>query len=286
MDVSPRYQGGGKQMAQSLRAKRASVGGLAGLAVVAALFAPRAAASNWLDSFDVTFDTSVRMDDAGALKRGQILVERFQAAPEVVETGMSANVQIAALARNGDALLYVPDVGFELADLPVTPRDVVRRESNGASTVFLRGSDMGLAANVRIDALALAGTDVLFSVDAGTAIADTAVSPADVLRWNGSAVSILYAARSLGLASGLNLTGLERLANGDLLMAFDTAGRVAGVSFEAGEILRYAPSSAHWSLALSRSQLGVQCSPCKLNDFAASGNPDVIFRSGMERYED
>ncbi len=277
-------------MAQRPRAERLSVAGMAGLivAVIAAAgaFAPDATASTWLDSFQATFDTAIRTDGAGVLKRGQILVKRFQAAPAIVDTGIPANVQIGALAIDGDTVFYAPDAAFKFAGLPVTPRDVVRRNANGTSTIFLRGSDMGLPANVRLDALALSGSDVLFSVDAATKIAGTSVSPADVLRWNGSAVSILYPAHSLGIAAGLNLTGLERLANGDLLMAFDTAGRVAEVSFKAGEILRYAPSSANWSLALSQSQLGVQCSPCKLNDFAASGNPDVIFRSGMERYED
>ena len=241
-------------------------------------------AATWQDSASLAFDTAVRIE-AGVLERGQVLVRRFQLAPGIVDPGLPANVRIAALAPIGNDILYVPDISFALGGVLVTPRDVVRL-GVGGSSIHLRGNDLGLPGNVRIDALALAGADVLFSLDLATSINGTRVGPADILRWNGASVSILHASQALALSSGVNLTALERFSNGNLLMGFDVAGSVGGVAFRPGEILEYTPATGHWSLARGQSRFGVVCSPCVLDAFAAIGNPDVLFRSGMERYED
>ena len=220
------------------------------------------------------------------VKRGQLLLRRYQASPAVVDLGIPANVQVAALAVDGDAVFYSPDVNFAAGALHVATRDVVRRDLNGVTTIYLSGSAIGLPATVRIDALALSGSDVLFSIDASTRVAALAVGPADILRWDGSSISILHSAQALGLPTGINLSALEKLSNGDLLLGFDSAGRVGGVSFKAGEVLEYSPTTGHWAMWRSLPRFGVQCAPCRPGDFAASVNPDVIFRSGMERYED
>ena len=240
-------------------------------------------AATWQDSAYFAFDTAVRIE-AGVLKRGQVLVRRYQSAPEIVDPGPPANVRIAALALAGNDILYTPDIAFVLNGVLVTPRDVVRHGAGGSS-VHLRGSDLGLPANVGIDALAVAGSDILFSLDTATRINGTKVGPADVLRWNSATVSILHSAQALGLPSGINLVALERFANGNLLVGVDVAGNVGGIAFMAGEIVEYAPAANHWSMARDQSQFGAACNPCKLAAFAAAGNPDVLFRSGMERNE-
>ena len=238
----------------------------------------------WQDVGLHAFDTAVR-SDAGVLGRGQVLVRRFGTAPGIVDLGVPATVRIAGLASVGDDLLFTPDTAFVLDGTVVTPRDVVRRGAGGSS-MFLRGSDLGLPANVKIDALALAGTDVLFSLDVAARIGATAVGPADILRRSGTSVSVLHTSHSLGLSPGTNLTTLEWFAGGTLLMGFDIAGSVGGVAFKPGDILEYTATSGHWSMAHGQSRFGVTCDPCVLAAFAASGNADVVFRSSMERYED
>jgi len=254
-------------------------------AALAFLLAPGIVAATEPDSFHATFDTAVRADDAGVVKRGQLLLRRYQATPAIVDLGIPANVQFAALAVSGDDVFYSPDASFMAGSLRVTPRDIARRSSSGVTTIQLSGDVIGLPATARIDALVLSGSDILFSVDVPARVAALAVGSADILRWNGSSVSILYSAQALGLPAGLNVSALERLSNGDLLVGFDSAGKVGGVSFKAGEVLDYSPATGHWAMWRQLSLFGVQCAPCRPGDFAASVNPDLIFRSGIERYE-
>ncbi len=253
-------------------------------AVLAYVASAPAMAATWQDAGFHAFDTTVR-SDAGVVRRGQVLVRRFGTAPVVVDPGLPVGVRIAGLALSGNDILFTPDTAFASGGIVVTPRDVVRHGTGGMS-MFLRGSDVGLPANVKIDALALAGTDVLFSIDVATRIGATAFGPADILRWNGASVSVLHTSHALGLSPGTNLTALERFTDGSLLMGFDTAGTVGGVAFKPGDILEYVPASGHWSMARDSSRFGVACDPCVLVAFAASGNADVVFRSSMERYED
>lgn len=241
-------------------------------------------ASTWLESSQMTFDTAVR-SGTSVVKRGQLLARGYQQAPVIVDLGIPANVQISALTLNGADTLYTPDISFSLGGTVVTPRDVVLRNGGGTS-IYLHGSDLGLKATVKLDALAMAGADVLFSVDTATSTNGINVLPGDVLRWNGATVSISLSAQALGLSSGTNLVLLESLPNENLLMGFDVSGLLGGVAFKAGEILEYEPATNHWALFRDRTRFGVSCNPCNPKAIAVTANPDVLFRSGMESYED
>lgn len=252
---------------------------------VAMLTAGTANAATWIDSLWLAFDTSVTTSGAGALKRGQVLRRQYHAAPIAIDFGLPPGVRIAALTADGSALLFAPDHAFDLTGSPATPRDVIRRDDNGAMSIAVAANTLGLPANVRIDALAKSGSDYLFSVDVAANVGALTVRPSDVLRWNGTALSIAYSAQSLGIAAPLNLASLERMPNGNLLLGFDTGGAVQGVVFKAGELLEYAPASGQWQLARAQSRFGVVCAPCRAVDAAVIGNPDIIFRSGVEQEE-
>jgi hypothetical protein len=240
-------------------------------------------AATWLDSLYLTFDTA-QQSSVGVVLRQQVLKRPYAAASQILSPGLPANVGIAALALNGSNLLYTPDISFTLNGVLVTPRDVVSYTGSNSS-IYLHGSALGLPANTRIDALALSGANVLFSLDARAQIGSQRVGPADVLQWNGSSVSIAYSASSLGLPPGTNLTALESLPNGHLLMGFDAAGKIGGVTYRAGEILEYTPSGGSWTLARSQSQLGVTCNPCRTRDIIAVGNVDEIYKNGFDSNE-
>jgi len=237
--------------------------------------------STWLDAVYLTFDTPVQ-SSAGTLARQQVLKTQYATAPQIIVPGLPANVGIVALALSGSDVLYTPDISFTLNGSLITPRDVVRYKTSGSS-IYLHGSALGLPANVRIDTLALSGPNVLFSVDTRAIISGMQVAAADVLSWNGSVVSILYSAQSLGLASNTKLTALESFSNGHLLMGFGTAGKIGGVTYRAGEIMEYAPSTNSWTMVRNQSQLGVSCAPCRTRDIAAVGNLDIIFRSDFDQ---
>ena len=246
------------------------------------LLSQTAAAATYLDTLYLTFDTPMQ-STAGMLPRQQALKTGYAVAPQAVALGLPSNVAITAFSTKGSNFLYVPNVPLNIAGSVATPRDIVQY-ANGASSFYLSGSTLGLPATAKIDALALAGTDVLFSLASQALVSGIKVGPGDVLHWDGNTVSMLYSTQTLGLPTSANLTGLEYLSSGRLLMNFEAPGSAGDVTYRAGEILEYAHATASWSLLRNQGQLDVTCSPCRTRDFAAVANFDVIFRNGYDQY--
>ena len=249
----------------------------------ALLVCVQCAAATWLDSISITFDTPVQ-SAAGVVSPQQILKTQYGAAPQPVSIGLPSNVSFSAMTFNGANVLFVPNVPFALNASTVTPRDVIQYAS-GTASVYLSAGTLGLPSTVKIDAIARSGSDLLFSVNAPASISGVKVWAADILRWNGSAVSILYSAQQLSLPAGANITGLEHLPNGHLLLSFGAGGKVASVTYRAGEILEYAPSDSSWALVRSQAQFDATCNPCRTRGIAAVADLDVIFRNGNDLYE-
>jgi len=183
-----------------------------------------ASATSWLQELDVAFDTVLVAGQTPILS-GQILQRRFQAQSSVHTLNeLAANVGLGAFSVRSDGSYFVPKITTTLDSLVVSPRDVVRQGIGGAYDIAYSAAALGLPANVSIDALALDGSDVLFSIDVQTIVGGTSLGPSDVVRWNGEQLSILYGATQLGIPPGVNITALEVLAEGNLLVGFASSG--------------------------------------------------------------
>lgn len=253
--------------------------------VFVALCASTGHAASWVEnrylSFDTTLDTG-----AGVVRDDQAYAKSWRQAPLIRTFGLPENVELAALAlQSGDAFL-VSDISYTLSDQLVTPRDIVRRTSAGDSLIFLAGSTLGLPATSRITSLAFSAGDILFSLDTAATIGAINSKPNDILRWNGTAVTVAHAGSVAGIPNGTSITGLERLSNGRLLISLDTHAQIGGVASSPGDILEYDPVGNQWDLNRSSARLGVTCQPCAIGALAADGPTGAIFRSGLEPFED
>jgi hypothetical protein len=253
--------------------------------VFVALFASTGHAASWIENRSLSFDTTLDTG-AGVVRDDQVYAKSWRQTPLIRTLGLPENVELAALAlQSGDAFL-VSDISYTLSDQLVTPRDVVRRTSSGVSTVFLAGSSLGLPPTTRIISLAFSGSDVLFSLDTAATIGAITCRPNDILRWNGTTVTIAHAGSATGIPNGTSITGLERLASGRLLITLDAHAQFGGVVSGPSDILEYDPVSGVWDLSRSSARLGVTCQPCSIGALAADGPSGAIFRSGLEAFED
>jgi len=124
------------------------------------------------------------------------------------------------------------------------PRDIVAYNGSQYSLLYSAAA-LGLPDGVAIDALAtLDGTALLLSFDTSVTLPGAGViQPSDVVLYNSGVYSMLMSAEAAGVPPGVNLVGLDHLANGHLLVSFDVSGAVGGVAFARNDILEYTPGS-------------------------------------------
>ena len=257
-------------------------------ALLAACFATGAnaqAGSTWIETAHAAF-ASAKHTDAGAVGTHQMAMKRFGHAVERLDPGIPAGIPISALALDGTDIYFVTGVTWRMGQTLVTPRDVVKVGPGGGTSLFLKGSQLGLPYNTRIEALSIRGSEVLFSLDIHATIGGLKTRPSDILQRNGSAVSIRHAASTLGIPSRTKLVALDRTASGSLIMAFRNGGQIGGIKTMPGDLMEYHPASGIWTKNRPRNRMGVDCAPCDLNAIATETSATTIFRSGLENHED
>lgn len=165
---------------------------------------------------------------------------------------LPANARVAAAHRfaNDDLLLAfestlsLPGAGI------VEPRDLVRF-SNATQTfaVEVHGADLQLPTTAAIDAVAVtSGGTILLSLDISVGGFDDEA----VIAVNGSSLSLFLDTAAVGIATGLDLDGLDIEDDGAdtlLYMSFDGSGTVDGVQFDDEDVLLYNLTTQTWSLA-------------------------------------
>ncbi|MFI5182252.1 MAG: DUF11 domain-containing protein [Thermoanaerobaculia bacterium] len=152
-----------------------------------------------------------------------------------------------AVASNGDQFLSF-DTAVVLGGTTFQRNDVIRY-SGGAYSLALSGSAAGIPDGVDVKDVALHGTNLLLSFDSGFSAGSVTFTPRDVAEWNGAALSKFFDGVAAGIPDGVRIDGLHLLPNGHLLLSFDVAGVVGGVSFNHEDILEYTPGSGTWEMA-------------------------------------
>ena len=242
-------------------------------------------AASWIENRTLSFDTTLDTN-AGVLRDDQVFAKAWRQAPSIRSLGLPENAELSALAVSAGDSYFVADTSYILSGELVTPRDIVRRTDAGVSTIFLRGSELGLPQASRIVSLAFNGADVLFSLDTAATFGPVTAKAIDILSWNGATVSIAYAGSAMGIPDSTRITALERLASGRLLIAVDSHAQIGGISAGPGDLLEFDPGSGQWDMSRASARLGVTCQPCTITALAADGPVGAIFRSGLEADED
>jgi hypothetical protein len=242
------------------------------MAIIAA-FAAVAYAATPLSQLRYTPDITINLSGT-VVAPNAVADENPIGALSLAASGLSANV--AAYHNAGAVQWFVFDTTVVLpGGITATPRDIISWNGASYSRIF-QGSANGLPDAVAIDALSSTnGGDFLISFDTTVALpGGITAGPADVVRYNGGTWSLYFNSTAAGVPAGLNLDGLTYLSNGHLLISFDTAGAVGGVTFASSDILEYTPGTpGTWEMSYSAMGYNSAWTGANLKDFWAQAAP-------------
>ncbi|MBX3023300.1 hypothetical protein KF840_00145 [bacterium] len=221
------------------------------LALLALALVPSmAAAAPVLQSLRYTTDVAVELG-ATLVTPQTVAQETANGLVSLVPVGTyPAGSGIVAYDRagNGDQFLAF-DVDLELpGGLIVRPGDVVRFDGATYALAF-DAAARGVPSGAQVDALRVLGAGKFLlsfdtSVDFGSFVADDE----DIVQLDGAVATLFFDGSQHGVPDGLDLDAFDRLANGDLLLSFDTSGVIAGIAFNDEDVLAFTPATNAWSL--------------------------------------
>jgi len=153
-----------------------------------------------------------------------------------------------AVASNGDQLLSF-DTALTLGGTTFQRNDVIRYNGSTYALEFSGGTN-GVPDGVDVKDLAPHGSNLLLAFDSAFSAGGTTFFPLDVAEWNGSSLTKFFNGVAAGVPDGMAIDGLHLLPNGHLLFSFDTAGTIAGLTFNHEDIAEYTPGSpGTWEFA-------------------------------------
>ena len=202
---------------------------------------------------------------------------RIDASPE------RADLDALQIDANGDVLFSL-DVGVVLGGAYYDRADLIRKSDAGFSLAF-DASTAGIPPGVNLDAAARRGANLLLSFDRSFARGAVVVRPADVVEFNGTTyVGKVLDATALGLGPALNLDAVHAVSNGELLVSFDTGGRIAGANivFADEDILDLVLAGAAWSKPCALRTRSERWGALNLDALSATPGGDGLFKDGFE----
>lgn len=152
-----------------------------------------------------------------------------------------------AVASNGDQFLSF-DTAVVLGGTTFQRNDVIRY-AGSIYSLALSGSAAGIPDGVDVKDVALRATNLLLSFDSEFSTGSVTFTPRDVAEWNGTTLSKIFDGVAAGIPDGVGIDGLHLLPNSHLLLSFDVAGVVGGVTFSHEDILEYTPGPGTWEMA-------------------------------------
>ncbi|MBK7951792.1 MAG: right-handed parallel beta-helix repeat-containing protein [Deltaproteobacteria bacterium] len=214
------------------------------------------------------------------LGAGNVVVRDDQVAVDN-QLGVVALESIGVIAQNADVIGYGQGPGAErllsfdtavslTAGVVARPGDVV--SWNGAShSIVFSAAAAGLPPGVRTDAVSQSPGGLLLSFDTDVLLpGPLGVADEDLVRWNGSAFSLVFDGSAAGLDRRLDVDGAQDLGGGRFLVSFDTGGATVDalnspLPFQDEDVLRYA--NGIFSLEVDGSSLDTDWGAADLDAF-------------------
>lgn len=184
---------------------------------------------------------------------------------------------------NGD-VLFCLDVGTTLGGIYFRPADVVRLSGTSFSKAF-DATAAGVPTGVSCDGVARSGTGgaLLLSFDTTFTVGAITVRPADVIAYDAGFGAKVLDAQALGLPSDANVDAVDALGvTTDLLLSFDSAGQVSGVSFADEDVLQLHLADSSWSKRFTMITFSDRWARANLDGLATAPNGDRLFKDGFE----
>ncbi|WP_165371522.1 hypothetical protein [Pseudolysobacter antarcticus] len=183
---------------------------------------------------------------------------------------------------NGD-VLFALDIGVSLGGTYFYPADVIKYSGGTFSKAF-DAVAAGVPKGVHCDGVARLDTNskLLLSFDRTFAANGFTVRPADVMLITAGAFSAKKLdAQALGFSSALNIVGIDAMGtHTDLLVAFDSAGTVGGVTFTRNDLLSVHLPSGVWTKRYALSSFSDRWNTAHVDGVAALN--DTLFKDGFE----
>lgn len=247
-------------MGMMIGARQVLRGRWAGATLLVQLLAAAAAHGQPLDVVRYAPDITTALDGA-VVGAGALATDDLNGSVVLLAIpNLPATASIAAAHGfdNGDLLLAFESTVSLPGAGTVDPRDIVLFTS-GAGTfgVAVGGDNVGIPSSASIDALAVdGGGNILLSLDVSVGAFDDE----DVVRIDGSNLTLFLDLSGAGIAEALDLDGLDVEANGGttLYVSFDGTGSADAVAFDDEDILAYDLSSMTWALAYDGSAAAAQ----------------------------
>ena len=231
------------------------------------------AANTPLDSISLSPDVTAPIKLL-AVDDEDVVTDDFGAVGTLVDLGpipAAADVDAYHALPGGDALFSL-DTTTTLSTVTAGPADVIRY-SAGSYTVEFSGAAAGVPDGVNIDALTVSNGDLVMSFDVTTELGGVVYEDEDLVRFVSAGFSMFLQGASAGIDASLDVDGVHELANGRLLLSFDTAGVLGGVSFEAADVLEYDVTNAAWDMAYDASGV-METAGLNIDALAAVPAPD------------
>ncbi len=193
-----------------------------------------------------------------------------------------ANLRDFQIDANGD-VLFALDIGVTLSGAYFDPADVIRYSAGVFSKAF-DAAAAGVPKGVHCDGVARLGVAgaLLLSFDKTFSAGATVIRPADVITFSaGMFGAKTLDANALGLSPALNIDAIDMVGTAtDLLVSFDTAGSVAGITFADEDILQLHLADNSWTRRYTLLDFSDRWSAANLDGLAAVN--DTVFDNGFE----
>lgn len=150
------------------------------------------------------------------------------------------------LLANGDQLLAF-DTTLVVGGVTVEPADVVRFDGTGYTLAF-DASAAGVPSGTYVDALTHDGVDLVLSFDTTLNLGGVIYDDADLIRFDGVEFFLYFDSIGAGVPDGTDIDAAHLMADGTLLISFDTSGSLGGVVFDDEDVLGFDPLTNTWSL--------------------------------------
>lgn len=163
-----------------------------------------------------------------------------------------------------------------LGGITFVPQDVAQL-NGGTWSYVLNGATEAIPNGIQVDAVARDPTtgDLLLSFNSTVTLDVLTFDPRDIARYSGGTFS-LYRQLSTIVPAGLNLTGLDVLPGGRLLLSFDGSGVLGGIGFDDEDILEYDPNTGVWEMNYDGSAQDPDWPPAQLEAFSVQAAPGIL----------
>ncbi len=147
---------------------------------------------------------------------------------------------------------YSPDITASFGATTVGPDNVADEVELGVPTLI----DIGpIPPNANVVGYhRLPDGDHLLAFDTTVVLHDLTVAPSDIVRTDGTSSAFFFAGAANGIPNGTAIDALSMVGD-DLLLSFDTAVRIDGVTFESADVARF--DGADFTLFFDAAAAGV-----------------------------